>query len=135
MNLPVISSDDTRACICVVDDDTGVRRALVSLFDAAGYRCIGVESGEALLGWLDLGGIDLAIFDVSLSGMNGFALLKRCAARGLAAPVLFLSGHDDDDTRHRALGAGALALLRKPIDPDVLLEEVEHALGARREQP
>jgi FixJ family two-component response regulator len=116
------------ACICVVDDDAGVRRALANLFDAGGYRCLGFDSGEALLAWPDLGAIDVAIFDVKLRGMDGFALQRRCAERGLQAPLLFFSGHGDAGMERRALRAGALALLRKPVDPDLLLEQIERAL-------
>jgi FixJ family two-component response regulator len=125
---PSSQGDAPGACVCVVDDDAAVRRAMSNLFEACGFRCLGFASGEALLGWPDLGAIDVAIFDVQLRGMDGFALQRRCIERGMTAPLLFFSGHGDADMERRALRAGALALLRKPVDPDQLLDEVERAL-------
>lgn len=123
------------ARICVVDDDAAVRRALANLLEAGGYRCLCFESGEALLAWPDLAAFDLAIFDVKLRGMDGFALQRRCVAHGMRAPLLFFSGHGDAGMERRALRAGALALLRKPVDPDLLLDEVDRALEARSPGP
>lgn len=127
--------DAPAPCICVVDDDAAVRRALANLLEAGGYRCLGFDSGEALLAWPDLGTIDVAIFDVKLRGMDGFALQRRCAARGMDAPLLFFSGHGDAGMERRALRAGALALLRKPVDPDQLLDQIERALELRSSRP
>ena len=51
---------------------------------------------------------------------------------GLAIPLLFLSGHSDRDMELRAARAGAIALLRKPVDPDLLFEHIECALSTRK---
>jgi len=129
-----IGENDRPACICVVDDDAAVRHAMDNLLEAGGYRPLSFDSGEAFLASPDLDGIDLAVFDVKLRGMDGFALQERFAALGLAAriPLLFVSGHSDAEMEQRALQVGALALLRKPIDPDVLFDHFEHALHLRR---
>lgn len=119
------------ACICVVDDDDAVREAMADLLESGGYHCLGFDSAEALLARSGLGGIDLAIFDVKLRGMSGFALQECCMALGLDLPLLFVSGHGDAATAQRALRAGALALLPKPVDPDLLLEHIERALQGR----
>jgi FixJ family two-component response regulator len=120
------------AHICVVDDDVSVRHALVNLLEAGGYRWLAFDSGEAFLASPDLAGIDVAVFDVKLRGMSGFTLHERFASLGLNVPVLFISGHSDRDMEQRALRMGALALLRKPVDPDVLFEHIERALDLRR---
>lgn len=126
-------------CICVVDDDAAVRHALCNLLDAGGYRVQAFESGEALLAWPGLAQVDVAVFDVKLRGMNGFTLLERFRERGRAQaldiPTLLVSGHSDRAMAQRALDAGALDLLRKPVDPDLLFVRIEHALTLRKAAP
>jgi FixJ family two-component response regulator len=124
--------EEQGARIGVVDDDMSVRHALVNLLEAGGYRWWAFDSGEAFLASPHLAEIDVAVFDVKLRGMSGFALQERFASLGLNVPVLFISGHGDRDMEQRAVRAGALALLRKPVDPDVLFEHIEHALDVRR---
>jgi len=129
--------DDHAACarICVVDDDAAVRHALCNLLEAGGYDVLAFESGEALLAAGELARIDVAVFDVKLRGMSGFTLLERfrerTTAEARAIPTLLISGHSDRAMEQRALDAGALELLRKPVDPDRLLELIEDALQRR----
>jgi two-component system response regulator FixJ len=125
----------TFARICVVDDDAAVRHALCNLLEAGGYDVLAFESGEDLLDGQDLARIDVAVFDVKLRGMSGFTLLERVRERtraeALDIPVLLISGHSDRAMEQRALDAGALELLRKPVDPDYLFERIEDALALR----
>lgn len=127
------------ARICVVDDDAAVRHALCNLLEAGGYEVLAFESGEALLAAPDPARIDLAVFDVKLGGMSGFTLLERFRERARAEartiPTLLISGHGDRAMAQRALDAGALALLRKPVDPERLLDLIEDALGRRDAAP
>jgi FixJ family two-component response regulator len=124
--------DAGQARICVVDDDAAVRHALVNLLEAGGYEPLAFDSGEAFLACPRLTDIDVALFDVKLRGMNGFALQERFTALGLKIPLLFISGHSDREMEQRALTGGAIALLRKPVDPDILFEQIERALELRR---
>lgn len=123
------------ARICVVDDDAAVRHAALNLLEAGGYLATGFDSAEAFLAWPGRGGFDLALFDVELPGMDGFALQARCIALGLGLPLLLVSGRGDRDMELRALGAGALALLRKPVDPDLLFDHIERALRVHGAAP
>jgi FixJ family two-component response regulator len=130
--------DDGRAArIGVVDDDAAVRHAMANLLEAGGYAACLFESGEAFLAQAGSHALDfdVLIFDVKLRGMNGFALQERVAAAGSTVPLLFISGHSDRAMAARAMGAGALALLRKPVDPDVLFAHIEQALATRGKQP
>jgi FixJ family two-component response regulator len=123
--------EGTVARICVVDDDMAVRHAVLNLLEAGGYLAAGFDSAEAFLACPGRAGFALALFDVELPGMDGFALQARCAVLGLKLPLLFISGRGDRDMELRALRAGALALLRKPVDPDLLFDHIERALGLR----
>ena len=117
------------ALVCVVDDDGEVRGGMRNLLASAGYDTAAFGSSEACLAFDRLQDVQLALFDVRLPGMDGFALHAALAARGLRVPVLFVSGHADATMAQRALQAGAIALLQKPVDGDTLLGLVERALG------
>lgn len=125
--------------ICVVDDDAAVRLALCNLLEAGGYRVLAFDSGEALLDAQDPEPVDVAVFDVKLRGMSGFTLLERFRARnrarGREVPTLLISGHSDSAMEQRARDAGALDLLRKPVDPDRLFDRIEEALERREGAP
>jgi len=120
------------ATIVVVDDDAAIRHAMENLLESAGYEPVSFDSGEAFLAWPHLASIDVALFDVKLRGMSGFTLLEQFVARQPAVPSIFISGHGDSEMERRALRAGALGLLSKPVDPDILFEHIERALAVRR---
>lgn len=131
-NHPVRRQDPTSGTICVVDDDHAVRAAMSNLLEASGHAVHVFESGEAFLASPQLNECDVAVFDIKLRGMDGFAIQQECLRRGLRLPVLFISGHGDRDMERRAIDAGALALLRKPVDPDLLCAYIEDRLGSCR---
>jgi FixJ family two-component response regulator len=120
------------ALVCVVDDDDEVRGGMRNLLASAGYEAVVFGSAEACLAFGRLHDVHLALFDVRLPGMDGFALHAALCARGLRVPVMFVSGHADETMAGRALAAGAIALLHKPVDGDTLLGLVEGALGPGR---
>ena len=124
-----------RATICVVDDDQAVRAGLANLLEASGYNALFFDSGEAFLASPQRNEVDFAIFDIKLRGMDGFAIQEQCVRLGLELPVLFISGHGDRDMERRALAAGALALLRKPVDPELLCAFLEDRFNTCRFQP
>ena len=118
-------SAPSRAHICIVDDDPRARQAMAALLDACGLRYRAFESGEALLAWPDLHAFDLAIFDITLPGVDGFTLQARVSEACPTLPFLFVSGLTDDATLLRAQHAGAFAFLPKPLDPDRLLATID----------
>lgn len=122
------------ALICVVDDDESVRRAMDNLLKSAGYASISFDSCESCLASTRRGEFAFAILDIKLGGMSGFSLQQRLAADDHPLPLVFVSAHGDLATERRALDAGAIAFLRKPIDVDLLLEHIDRAL-APREKP
>lgn len=114
--------------ICVVDDDESVRHAMANLLESAGYASICFGSAESCLASARHAEFAFAILDVKLGGMSGLALQECLAGREHRTPLLFVSAHGDRTTVQRALDAGAIAFLHKPIDVDLLLEHIERAL-------
>ena len=71
---------------------------------------------------------DCAILDVQMPGMNGFELQELLVKSGNKIPLIFITAHDEVGAREKALGAGALAFLRKPFDDELLVRTLSEAL-------
>jgi FixJ family two-component response regulator len=118
-----------KALIHVVDDDEPLRVALLDLLDAAGFEARGCGStGEFLLHPVpDRQGC--VLLDMRLPGPSGLELQAALQRQGVALPVIFLTGHADVATSVRAMKAGAVDFLEKPVARDTLLDALERALA------
>lgn len=128
MSLTSTSAHSEEPTVVVVDDDDGMRDALLALFDAAGFSSVGYASGAALL---DVGlpsGRCCVVLDLDMPGMNGIEVQSALSGRG-NPPVVFLSGAASDADKARALRAGASSFIAKPASGDCLLDAVEEALA------
>jgi DNA-binding response OmpR family regulator/DNA-binding CsgD family transcriptional regulator len=127
---------ETPATILVVDD---VPANLGLLFDAltqAGHRVLVAESGEGALAQLAHETPDLILLDYMLPGMDGMEVCRRIKARPASAevPVLFLTAVSDLDEKVRALDAGAVDYVTKPIQTAEVLARVRTHLRIARLQ-
>ncbi len=120
--------------IHVVDDDDSQRTALLRLLDAAGFEARGyVSTGEFLLDALpDRPGC--LLLDVQLPGPSGLELHEALQRKGATLPVVFLTGHADVPTSVRAMKAGAVDFLEKPVDRETLLAALRRALTRDADQ-
>lgn len=121
------------ALIHVVDDDDSLRDSLLDLLRAAGFDAAGYGStGDFLLHPLpDRPGC--LLLDVRLPGPSGLELQAALRERGLALPIVFLTGHADVPTTVRAVKAGAVDVLEKPVARERLLGAISAALAADAE--
>src|SRR5262245_6296790 len=108
----------------VVDDDDSFRTAVMRLLRAAGYAVRGYPSaGEFLLaGPVNTPGC--VVLDVRMPGPSGLDLQEAFGKRGDAPPVIFLTGHGDIPMSVRAVKAGAVDFLTKPVQRQALLNAV-----------
>lgn len=122
------------ATIHIVDDDLPFREALARLLHAAGHevRTYG-STGEFLLHDID-DAPGCLLLDFQLPGPNGLELQEALAQRGARLPVVFLSGRGDIPVAVRAMKAGAVDFLTKPVRREELLEAVRKALERCHEQ-
>lgn len=114
--------------IHVVDDDDSLRTAVTRLLRAAGYESQGYASvGEYLLaeGRARPGCL---VLDVHLPGPSGLDFQAALARQGDAPPVVFLTGEGDIPMSVRAIQAGAVDFLTKPVQRETLLRAVRRAL-------
>lgn len=113
----------------VVDDDESWRIAVSRLLRAAGYEvCTYASAGEFALG-LDQGLNGCLLLDVRMPGPSGLELQASLARHGLSLPVVFLTGHGDIPMSVRAMKAGAIDFLTKPVQSAQLLAAIDTALA------
>jgi two-component system response regulator FixJ len=114
--------------VYVVDDDQAVRDGLKALLTVSGYQVEPFDSAESFLAAIDRGATGCAILDIRMPGMNGLELQRELKRRGMALPVVIVTGHGDVPLAVAALKAGAVDFIEKPFDSDALLASIEEAL-------
>ncbi len=117
--------------VAAVDDDRRVRESVQSVLESAGYEAIAFDSAEALLDSGVLARVMCVLADVRLPGIDGIALQRRIRDTRPELPVIFMTAHDEEDVRQRALLDGAVAFLVKPFDGGELLEHIARAMRPR----
>lgn len=113
--------------IFVVDDESSARLMISFLFSDASFELIEFGSGEECLAALDQSP-DVILMDVEMPGMDGISTCRALRDAGeLRAHVIFISAHDDMETRLRAYDAGGNDYLVKPFVPAVLTQKIRVA--------
>ncbi len=110
--------------LLVVEDDAGLREALIDTLLLAGYNCSEVDSGEAALVALNKQKFDLVISDIQMGGMSGLTLLQNIKDKYPTLPVLLMTAYATIDDAVNAMRDGAIDYLAKPFSPEVLLNQV-----------
>jgi FixJ family two-component response regulator len=113
--------------ISIVDDDDALRSSLENLMLSTGLRAQGFSSAEEFLRSNQVHDTGCLILDVRLRSMNGLELQSEMIAAGSHVPIIFITAHEDDGRRRRALEAGALAFLYKPFFEGELLSAINAA--------
>ncbi len=113
------------ASVMVVEDDAGLREALVDTLQMAGYRTVEAGDGQEALSKLEGGPLDLVLTDFQMPGLDGQGLLERIRAHDPTMPVIMMTAHGTVDGAVRAMRTGATDYLTKPFKPTALLERVK----------
>ena len=115
--------------IVIIDDERSVRSGLSNLLQSEGYDSDAFDSAEAFLhNESALSDASLLIIDIKLKGMSGLDFYRR-VAQLCAPPVIFISGHEDENLSRYAPEFGGVTLLRKPIKIETLLEQIRRELS------
>src|SRR5947207_1612686 len=128
-------SNNSRADILVVDDDTMSGKSLLQLLVSAGYDCRECEDGAQALQIIHTKQPSLLLLDFDMPGLNGTEVLKRLRSDTDPAiaqlPAIMLTGHGSEASEVRGLQAGADDFVTKPINAAVLRARIETQLRLR----
>jgi FixJ family two-component response regulator len=113
--------------VFIVDDDAGVLKALSRLLRAKGYAVRPYTSPQDFLAEHDATVPGCVVLDVAMPGLNGLELQKKLDVEGRSRPIVFLTGRADIPTSVRAMKAGAIDFLTKPVRDKELLAVIAHA--------
>jgi FixJ family two-component response regulator len=123
---------DTQAIVFVVDDDPSVREALARLIRSAGLRVEAFVSAEEFLNRPPADAPSCLVLDVRLPDLSGLDLQRRMVEANNEIPIVFITGHGDIPTTVRAMKAGAVEFLTKPLVEGDVLESIRHAIAIDR---
>jgi FixJ family two-component response regulator len=115
--------------VMVVDDDAHVRQGVADLLEAEGYAVHAFADAADFLAQPAPSVPACLILDMQMPQQDGMSVLQHMAARHVALPVIFLTGHGTIPLSVAAMKAGANEFLTKPVDPDALLAAVDEALA------
>jgi FixJ family two-component response regulator len=115
--------------IHVVDDDPSFRTAVTRLLRAAKYEVRGYPSASEFLDSDSSAGPGCILLDLRMPGASGFDLQQSLARMEERLPIIFLTGHGDIPASVRAMKAGAVDFLTKPVRRETLLPAIQNALG------
>lgn len=124
-----------RGIVHVVDDEAGLRKALTRLLRAEGFEVRTFASAAEFLPAPRRDEIACLILDVALPDLDGLALQRHLAEMRSPLPIIFLTGHGDIPMSVRAIKAGAVDFLTKPVNDAEVLRAIRAALqlcAARR---
>ncbi|HIF56441.1 MAG: sigma-54 dependent transcriptional regulator [bacterium] len=116
------------ARLLIVDDEKGIRDALVQVFEYEGQEVRVAEDGPDALLAANAFQPDLVFLDVKMPGMDGLEVLARLGDESPGSLVIMISGHGTIDTALEATRRGAYDFLEKPLDTDRLLVTFRRAL-------
>jgi FixJ family two-component response regulator len=114
--------------VFIVDDDVSVREALDSLVRVQGWEARTFDSAKAFLASTPAMGPSCLLLDVGLPDLNGLDLQTLVARERPEMPIIVITGHGDIPKTVRALKAGAVEFLTKPVDDQVLVDAIQSAL-------
>jgi len=117
-------------CICLVDDDLSMLKALDRLLTCEGHKTKKFNDPSAFLTAIKETQCPVAILDVWMPDMNGLEVQEALRKESPRTRIIFMSGRYDQSVRQTALEAGAFGFLSKPFHDEALVQMVDKALTA-----
>lgn len=114
--------------ILVVEDDAGLREALIDTLEMSGIACMAANSAEQAMVLLKKEAFSLVVSDVQMGAMSGLDLLRSIKLNYPDLPVLMMTAYATIDDAVEAMRLGAIDYMAKPFAPEVLLNMVSRYL-------
>ena len=123
------------ADILVVDDSKVMREMIVACLRADGFSFTHAQSGLEAIEKLALKPFDLVVLDLNMPDIGGIEVIEfiRSQDRLRRLPILVVTTRGDDESKARALGAGATQFMTKPFTPDGIQNEAARLIGGANE--
>ncbi|MBN7820461.1 sigma-54-dependent transcriptional regulator [Bowmanella yangjiangensis] len=118
--------------ILIVEDDAGLREALIDTLLLGGYEILEADSAEAAMVLLNQEDVDLVVSDIQMGQMSGLSLLRSIKQKLPNMPVLLMTAYATIDDAVQAMRDGATDYLAKPFAPQVLLNLVGRYAPAQK---
>ncbi|CAB9493046.1 sigma-54-dependent transcriptional regulator [Alteromonas macleodii] len=122
----------SKTTILIVEDDAGLREALLDTLLLGNYNVIAADCAEEALMMLSSQNVDLVVSDIQMGEMSGLTLLKSIKAKYPNMPVLLMTAYATIDDAVQAMRDGATDYLSKPFAPEVLLNLVGRYAPAQK---
>ena len=122
----------TSKVVLVVEDDPGLREAVVDTLHLSEFDCIEADSGEAALVLLKQHKVDIVVSDVQMGAMSGLALLKNIKTGWPNLPVLIMTAYATIDDAVQAMKDGACNYIAKPFAPEVLINMISQYMPVEK---
>ena len=119
--------------ISIVDDDVSFRNSTGRLVRSFGFRAEAFASALEFLGSSSVEDTACLILDVSMPEMDGLELQRQLAEVNRHIPIVFLTATASEDEQRRAMKAGAVDFLRKPVGEQPLIKAIRAALRRGRQ--
>jgi DNA-binding NtrC family response regulator len=119
----------TNAPVCVVDDDASMRESVGSLIRSLGFKVETFESANEFLASRRAEASSCLVLDVEMPGLSGLDLQQELTKADVQIPIVFLTGRGDIPMSVRAIKAGALEFLTKPVDEEQLLNAIRQGVS------
>src|SRR5215470_6899286 len=111
----------TKPIIFIVDDDLSIRLAIENLVNSTGQQAATYATAQDFLRNCPRNPAGCLVLDVQMPGLSGLDLQGELNHAGIHLPVIFITGHGDIPTTVRAMKAGAVEFLTKPVSDSDLL--------------
>lgn len=116
------------ATVFIVDDDEAIRQSLTLLMKSVGIKANAYPSALEFLDAYDPTQPGCLVVDVRMPGMSGLDLQQHLANQRIAIPIIIITGHGDVPMAIRAMKRGAVDLIEKPVNDQLLLDRIRVCL-------
>ncbi len=121
--------NEKHGLVFIVDDDRCTRESLSNLIRSAGLSAQTFSSAQEFLAAERPKRPSCLVLDVQLPGLSGLDLQQELAKASIKIPIIFITGYGDIPTSVRAIKAGALEFLTKPVNREDLLRAIQQAIA------
>ena len=125
---------DSSPVVCVVDDDPAMRKSLKWLIESVGVKVQTYSSAAEFLSQYDDTVPGCLVLDVRMPEMGGLDLQEKLQRDGVEIPVIIITGFADVPMAVRAMKAGAIDFVEKPVSDQILLDLIHRAIARDSER-